>query len=165
MEECSHDACAEVKKVILSTKKIIEEAFQDIARNYPELSIEKTFIEQEGKIMPKIGIFPSSIITLPASDKLLQPLKIMIFINVLDAQEEEVELTYGWIFGPGAEEEKEEIYLKLLAVVSTLKEEQGSLYRGKLEAATIQLKVKETFAQIILNYRQIMKDLGTADFH
>lgn len=161
MEEkgCSNDACFHTKKTVIATKKVVEEVFQNIGEDYPGMFIEETYLEQEGKIIPKVGIFPSSIITIPASAKIPQPLKIMFFINVLNGKEEEIELAYGWTFGPDVDQEKEEIYVKLLDVVYIIKEEKGPLYRGQLNKEILQAKVKELFPQIIQEYHQVLEDL------
>lgn len=157
---CSNDACFHVKKAIVATKEVVEEIFKNLVKDYPGMVIEETFIEQDGELIPKIGIFPSSIITLPASTKLPQPLKIMIFINVLKAQEKEIELSYGWTFGPGAEEAKERVYVKLLNVVSVIKEEKGALYRGILDHDIIQPKIEQLFRDILQEYQHLLEDLG-----
>jgi len=156
---CTNDACLPVKKTVLATKEVIEEFFLKMKKEYPNLVIEPTFTEENGKITPKVGIFPSSIIRFPAEKGLPQPLKVMIFINVLNAQDKEVELSAGWTFGPGAEEEKEEIYVKLLDVVFTLKQEKGPLYRGKLDKEAIQPKVENFFANTLEEYKEIIESL------
>lgn len=160
MEPCTNDACWPVKKTILATKKIMEELFEQLKEKYPGLIIEDTFTTENEEIVPKIGIFPSSIIRLSADNTFPQPLKIMYFINVLNAQEQEIELSPGWILGPGADEEKEDIYLKLLDVVFMLKEERGPIYKGKLEKESVQNKVKEFFSQTLEEYRDILESLA-----
>lgn len=157
---CSNDACFHTKKAILATKKVVEEVLQNIGKDYPGMSIEETYLEQNGQVIPKVGIFPSSIVNIPASAQTPQPLKIMFFINVLNGKEKEIELAYGWAFGPDANQEKEEIYVKLLDVVSIIKEEKGALYQGVLNQDIVQAKVKEVFPQILEEYQQILEDLG-----
>lgn len=157
---CSNDACFHTKKAILATKKVVEEVFHNIGKDYPGMSIEETYLEQNGQIIPKVGIFPSSIINIPTSVQIPQPLKIMFFINVLNGKKEEIELSYGWTFGPDVNQEKEEIYVKLLDVVSIIRQEKGALYRGVLNQDIIQAKVKEVFPHILQEYKQILEDLG-----
>lgn len=156
---CTNDACLPVKKTIIATKEVIEEVFLQMKKDYPNLVIEETYTEIDGDINPKIGIFPSSIIRFPAEKGLSQPLKVMVFINVPNVKEREVELSAGWTFGPGAEEENEEIYVKLLDVVFTLKQEKGPLYKGKLDKEAIQPKIKEFFQQTLTEYQQIVESL------
>lgn len=159
MEVCTHDACLPVKKTILGTKKILEEIFEQLKKDYPTLTIEETYSKQGEDIIPKIGIFPSSIARIDIDEKITQPLKIMIFINVLNAKEKEVELTAGWICGPGAEKETDETYVKLLDVVFLLKQQKGAIYKGKLEKEPIQKSVKVFIEELFKEYKEVLASL------
>lgn len=161
MSACTSDACLPTKKAILAGKEIIEEVFQELKTTIPNLTIDETYTLEEGKIAPKRGIFPSSILSIPKGEDFPQPIKIMIFINVLNAREKEAEISGGWSFGPGADTQEEAIYVKLLEVVFFLKQENGPLFKGNLkEKAEIQTKIRSYLQKVLQDYRQILKTLA-----